>query len=239
MDKKSLSVVIPVFNEESSVEAVIQGHTDVLCSLEHELHDWEIVCLDDASTDRTWHSLSSISQNHKRLRILKNQKNMGIQASFTRLFKEARGSHIYLTGGDGQWPAENLRTLFAAMKKDNFDLVIGVRKNRSRVYGAWRLLLSFGFNWLPRIFFGTKTQDANSIKIGRKEIFNLELSSKSFFAEIERIIVAKRNGFKVGFEPIEFLPRRNGKAHGAQWKNIRDTVSDFFQFLARNLVSGR
>ncbi len=230
---EKLSVVMPAFNEQETLEQVILEHVNVLQSMNSQLSDWEIVCLDDASTDQTSHILNRLTNSNSRVRMIRHELNRGIYESFTHLFHEARGSHIYVTAADGQWPTENMRGLLEALKEGNYDLVIGVRQNRAQVYSFWRRVLSYGFNLLPQIFFGVKTMDANGIKLGRRELFTMPLGSKSFFAEIERIVEAKKKGFRVGFAPIQFCPRGGGKATGAKWNNIWATAVDFIKYLSK------
>ena len=232
-----LSVVIPAYNEENSIERVLLEHLEAVRKLDSHLENWEIVCLDDASGDRTLQIVQALAQRIPQLRILRHAQNQGIYASYAELFREARGTHIYQTASDGQWPAENLLKMFQHLKTHSCDLVIGVRRNRREIYNPWRYLLSAGFNFLPRFFFKVITRDANSIKLGCRAIFNLNVISRSFFAEIERIIEAQKKGYRVGFVPINFLPRSEGQAQGARWRNISATIRDFFRYALRELRS--
>lgn len=233
-----VSVIIPAYNEEATIRKVVMDHLNILNGLKG-LRDYEILCLDDASTDGTPKILRELQSQCEKVRILTHESNRGIYESFSDLAREARGTHLYQTGADDQWPAQNLNQLFEACMSGSFDLVIGVRENRDQIYSRWRQLLSFGFNWLPKIFFGVETKDANGIKLGRKEIFNIPLISHSFFGEIERVIQAKRLGYSIGFAPIQFLPRGGGKASGAKWKNITATIRDFFKFLLNQKLPSR
>ena len=223
-----LSVVLPAYNEQSTIEEVVLEHHRVLGSLGSRFSDWEIVCLDDASSDATPAILKKLAASVPKLRVLTHSSNQGIYASFHDLFASARGTHIYLTASDGQWPAANLVTMLAALEA-GADLVVGVRLNRSEIYSASRRAISFLFNLLPRIFFGVKTSDAGSIKLGVRDVFRFDLISRSPFVEAERIIHARRRGFRVAFVPIEFLSRTAGKERGASWLNIRRSLIDCFR----------
>jgi glycosyltransferase involved in cell wall biosynthesis len=226
-----LSVVIPVFNEEKAIARVIEDHVKEIRTLEPELKDWEIVCVDDASTDGSLKVMADLAQIHPKIRVLRHEKNQGITASFHHLFNESRGTHIYVTAGDDQWPAGNLTRLFRKMKDASADLVIGVRRNRRDVYTPWRLFLSYVLNAIPKLIYKIDTKDANGIKFGRREIFVMAVVSTSFFAEVERIILAHRRGFKITTAPIEFKTRSTGKAKGAAWRNIWATLRDMIRFM--------
>lgn len=233
---KKLSIIIPVYNEEITIQQVVLDHIACIDEIKSQFQDWEIICLDDASTDKTASILSSLSARYPQVRIVTHSKNQGINSSFQELALAASGDWIYHTASDGQWPASNLKRLLLKAEKESLDFVIGVRPNRKQVYSWWRLILSHGFNWLPQFFFGVETKDVNGIKFGRKEIFRISLRSKSFFGEIERVLEAVKQGYRIGHETIEFLPRGHGKASGAKWKYIIRTAYDFLSYLVLNLV---
>ena len=224
-----LSVVIPVYNEEKTIQAVLDEHIARLKDIDH----WEIICVDDASTDNTWALLEDYAVREKGLRLLRHETNQGITPSFHHLFQEAKGDYIYLTAADGQWPAENLTRLLKACQESQADLVIGVRQGRGQVYGLGRRILSYGFNYLAKVFLRVDVEDANGIKLGRKAIFVLPVGSKSFFSEIERLAIAQRKGYTIVGAPVMFLPRAQGKAQGAKFSNIAGTVIDFIRFFCK------
>jgi len=222
-----LSVVIPVYNEEKTIRAVLDEHAALLKDFEQ----WEIICLDDASTDETWSLLEAYASHQPQLRLVRHETNQGISPSFQRLFEEARGDFIYLTAGDGQWPAENLTRLLKTYEETQADLVIGVRQGKGQVYGVGRRILSYGFNYLAKVFLRVNVEDANGIKLGRKDIFTTPVRSRSFFAEVERLAAANKKGYRIVSAPVIFLPRLHGKPKGARWGNIILTLSDFIRFL--------
>jgi glycosyltransferase involved in cell wall biosynthesis len=226
---RMLSVVMPVYNEEAAIESVIVEHCEVLRGLHENVPEWEIVCVDDGSVDRTPEILHNVQALVPQLRVIR-QENQGIYGALERVFQEARGTHIYNTGSDGQWPAKNLETMLPAIA-GGADLVVGVRKNRREVYSMARRLISGCFNLLPRILFGTPIEDAGSVKLGVREDFRYDLISRSVFSEAERIILAHRKGLRIEFVPIHFLPRAGGKAAGASWRNLRTSVRDLFRCL--------
>lgn len=225
-----LSVIMPVYNEEKTIEKVVVDHIRALKEIGGMVKDWEIVCLDDASTDSSLKILEGLAQKEARVVVARHLQNKGIYQSYMDVYTHTRGTHIYHTAADEQWPAENLKRLLEHLIRTQADFVIGVRENRQEIYSVWRRVLSYGFNILPQIFFGVKTVDANGIKLGRREIFLLDTKSRSFFVEIERVIKAKKQGFRIEFAPIIFLQRKSGKARGAKWSNIINTFRDFMKF---------
>lgn len=226
--------MIPLLNEERAIEDVLTDHLRVLAEIAPQISGFEIICLDDGSIDHTWEILQKLTTKYPQLRLLRNISNKGITASYHRLFNESAGEFIYLTAGDGQWPAENLRTLFLKLRETNADIVVGVRQDRQKVYNMWRRILSYSFNFLGEKLLDIKTKDANGVKIGRKAIFTEPVQSKSFFAEIERLFLAKHHGYKIVFAPVLFLSRSSGKEKGAKFSNVLNT---FFELIIYSLWS--
>ncbi|MGH2567872.1 MAG: glycosyltransferase family 2 protein [Bacteroidota bacterium] len=225
----SLSVVMPAYNEEAMIENVVREHLALLSELSGELQDWEILCLDDGSTDSTGNILESMAAADNRVRVLRHPQNKGIDESLADLYRAARGTHIYVTASDGQWPAGNLAVLQRTLFESQADLVVGVRRNRRQVYGISRLVVSYLFNLLPRILFGVKTADAGSNKLGRKEIFCAPIISRSPFAEAERIVKAQLDGFRVAYVSIDFFARTSGTTTGASRSNILASARDLLR----------
>ena len=226
-----LSIVMPAYNEQAHIEAVIREHIDILAGLSDSLDDWEIVCLDDGSQDDTAEIVGRLSEQTKKVRLVVHTENKGIHQSLVDLYLNARGTHIYFTGSDGEWPAENLIKMFPALE-GGADLVIGVRQNRSEIYNLRRRFISYGFNLLTTLLFGLATRDAGSIKLGVRDVFTSEVICRSPFSEAERIIRAYRHGYRVDFVPIQFLRRAHGKGKGATWRNVFGSLWDCLRLFA-------
>jgi glycosyltransferase involved in cell wall biosynthesis len=221
---------MPVYNEEACIETVVLDHIRVLEQLKPRVTQWEVLCVDDASRDRTAQILADLSQRQPGLRVLRNPTNLGISGAFMRCHLEARGDYVYSTGSDGQWPPENLVPMLDRVLA-GADLVVAVRTNRREVYSLSRRIVSSCFSLLPRALFGVAVEDAGSVKLGIRAIFQFDLISTSPFAEAERLIKASRSGYRISFLPIKFALRTGGKATGASWKNIRTSVRDMFRCL--------
>jgi glycosyltransferase involved in cell wall biosynthesis len=221
---RMLTVTMPVYNEEAAIERVVLDHVDVLNRVGAVVPEWEIVCVDDGSKDRTAEILRGLEARVPGLRVIR-QENRGIFGAFTRAYQEARGSHIFVTGSDGQWPAKNLEAMLRVLLA-GAEVVVGVRTNRPDVYTPVRCVISVLFNWLPKLLFGVRVEDAGGSKLGIREVFDYQLVSTSPFFEAERLILAHRRGLRIEFVPIRFLTRSGGRAGGASFKNIYASVKD-------------
>lgn len=99
--EQKLSIIMPIFNEAPCLEHVSLDHIKVVSSIV-EIDDWEIVCLDDGSTDRSLDILTRLSSSIPKLKIIVNERNQGINASFIKLQDSAQGDLICQTAADGQ-----------------------------------------------------------------------------------------------------------------------------------------
>src|ERR1017187_7326545 len=123
-----LSVTMPVYNEQATIERVVLDHVEVLARLGSTVAEWEIVCVDDGSKDRTAEILRDLEKRVPQLRVIR-QENQGIFGAVMRAYREARGSHFFVTGSDGQWPAGNLELLLRPALS-GADLVVGRSEER-------------------------------------------------------------------------------------------------------------
>ena len=219
---------MPAYDEEHHIEAVINEHLNSIAQLSDSLDGWEIVCLDDGSKDGTAAVIERLERQTNKVRLIRHPRNKGIYQSQTDLYHNARGTHIYSTASDAQWPAGNLLKMWPALRA-GADLVVGVRQNRKEIYSLRRQFVSYMFNLLPKLLFGIDTRDAGSIKLGVREVFSSDVISRSPFADAERIIRGHRHGYRIEFVPIEFLPRTHGKAKGASLRNVVASLRDCFR----------
>lgn len=215
-----LSVVMPVYNEEEALPAVLDEAVAALRTADFRC---EIVLVDDASRDRSPQILGDYAAAHPGLiRVLTHPQNRGIDGACKTLYENARGAYVFIIGSDGQWKtAEALRMMAL---RDQFDLIVGRRL--AKRYDWRRKLVSGAFNLLPRALFGVNTYDAGSIKLFRRDILTLPTISGGVFREAERIIRARDAGLRVGVIDVEHFSRNGGVAGGAKWRLIRQSVLD-------------
>ena len=206
----SISLVIAAFNEEATLEAVFVRCLDVLveCS-----DDFEVLILDDASTDGTGEIAASIARNHPDVvRVITHQKNRGIAATFEELNQAATRDYIFDIPADGEYPPEALRGIVPLL--DDFDIVV-CRRTFKR-YTLYRQLVSWCYRWLPRVMFGVELYDPGSTKCRRRTLIEeIPLSSRGVFAEAERMIRAVRRGHRLGKVDVEPERRMAGDPRGA------------------------
>ena len=214
-----VTICIPAYNEEQTIEEVVREADLILdkAGIPGELH-----VIDDCSTDRTCQILMRIQKDLPRLHLHRHEANRGISKTFNHLYQLARRDFVFLCPADGQWKMSVLLDMLPLM--DRYDMIIGRRKLKQ--YCFRRRVISWVFNALPVLLFGTRTYDAGSVKLVRREIYDIPVISSGVSAEAERIVRASRLGYRIGFIDVDHLPRRAGKESGASLTLVIQSLID-------------
>ncbi len=201
----TVSIVIPLYNEEENVEMLQEKLHQALDS--HKL-DYEIIYVDDGSNDRTLQLLEGIQKKNSNVMVLSLRRNFGQTAAFAAGFDFARGDIIVTMDGDLQNDPTDIPRLLEATK--DYDLVSGWRKNRKDPFIS-RRLPSIIANWLISRVTGVRLHDYGcSLKAYKRDVIkNLKL-----YGEMHRFIPAVASWYGVRISEIETThhPRLRGKS---------------------------
>ncbi|MDA8092178.1 MAG: glycosyltransferase family 2 protein [Nitrospiraceae bacterium] len=201
---KDLSIVVPVYNEEENIRPLYEALKPVLDGMGV---DYEIILIDDGSTDKTAAILEGLTSDPK-IVVLEFRRNFGQTAAFTAGFDHARGDVIITMDGDMQNDPADIPKLFSMAGQ--YDLVSGWRKNRKDPYLS-RKLPSAIANWLIGAVTGVKLHDYGcSLKAYRREVVN----NLRLYGEMHRFIPAVANWYGVTVAEVETThhPRTRGKS---------------------------
>lgn len=200
----TLSVVIPVYNEEENIPVLHERLVSVL----EGIKDYEIIYVDDGSTDRTLEILEALQKRSSHVVVLSLRRNFGQTAAFAAGFDFARGDVIITMDADLQNDPEDIPRLLELIRE--YDLVSGWRKERKDPFFS-RRLPSMIANWLISKVTGVRLHDYGcSLKAYRKDIIkNLRL-----YGEMHRFIpaVASWYGVRVTEVPVKHHPRFKGRS---------------------------
>jgi glycosyltransferase involved in cell wall biosynthesis len=214
-----VTICIPAYNEE---ETIAQAVYEAQETLERGKIPGDIIVLDDHSRDHTWQILQRVQGDLPKVQLRRHEVNQGIARTFNELYQWANRELVFLNSADGQWKMSLLLEMLPLM--DRYDLLIARRKVKHYSFG--RRIVSWGFNSLPVLLFATNTYDAGSIKLVRRELYEIPMMSSGVFAEAERIIRARRRGYRVGSVDVEHFPRRVGSASGARLSLVIRSLVD-------------
>ena len=201
-----VSVVIPVYNEEENVTELLERVTDTLSATGYP---YEIIVVDDGSTDRTPQILRSLKSRFKALKVVLFRRNFGQSAAMTAGFDLAKGDIVVTMDGDLQNDPSDIPLLVKKIL-EGYDVVAGWRKDRKDAFVS-RLLPSKVANWIIGRTTGVRLHDYGcSLKAYRKEISkNLLL-----YGDLHRFIpvLASLQGAKIAEVVVTHHPRLRGKS---------------------------
>ncbi len=210
----TVSIVVPLYNEEENVEVLHERIMEVLTT---NTIDYEIIYVDDGSNDSTLELLDKLQAQHKNIVVLSLRRNFGQTAAFAAGFDFARGDIVITMDGDLQNDPKDIPRLLEEIK--DCDLVSGWRKKRKDPF-ITRRLPSIIANWLISKVTGVRLHDYGcSLKAYRRDVVkNLRL-----YGEMHRFIPAVASWYGVRISEIETThhPRLRGKSKYGISRTIR------------------
>jgi glycosyltransferase involved in cell wall biosynthesis len=210
-----LSVVIPAYNEEENVPILYEKLKKVLDSLGE---DYEIIFVDDGSTDGTYQRLKQLAEKDSRLKVIRFKRNYGQTAAMSAGFEHAKGDVIITLDADLQNDPEDIPLLLEKLE-EGYHVVSGWRKDRKDPFLS-RRLPSMIANWLISKITGVHLHDYGcTLKAYRAEVVkDLEL-----FGDMHRFLPAltKRRGAKITEVVVRHHPRMFGKSKYGIGRTIR------------------
>lgn len=202
-----LSIVVPIHNEEHSILPLYDRLTAVLVRIGRQ---YEILFVDDASTDRSYELLANLVQTDGHLKVLRLRRNFGQTAALSAGFHEARGKVIIAMDGDLQHAPEDIPALLTKID-EGYDIASGWRKERVD-NAITRKIPSRIANWLMSKASGIDLRDfGTTFKAYRSEV----LKDVHLYGELHRFIPALASfyGARVAEVPIQNTPRMAGASH--------------------------
>ena len=200
-----LSVVVPVLNEEASL---VKLHQELVEAIQEAELDYEIIFVDDGSTDGSWKQIQQLAEQHVQVIGLRFRTNFGKAEALSAGFDQARGDVILTIDADLQDDPRDLPLLWARLQQ-GYDLVGGWKQDRQ---DRWtRVVGSRIFNWLVSTLTGVKLHDHNSgFKLLRAEVCR----EIRLYGDLHRFVavLAASRGFKVTEVPVHHRPRSFGRS---------------------------
>ena len=211
-----ISVVVPLFNEEESL-GELNAWVKRVCT-EHSL-SYEIIFVDDGSTDRSWSIIENLSKEDSSVKGIRFRRNYGKSAGLYCGFKKAQGDVVITMDADLQDSPDEIPELYSMITKDGYDLVSGYKKKRYDPLS--KTIPTKLFNATARKVSGIKNlHDFNcGLKAYRKDVIkNIEV-----YGEMHRYIpyLAKNAGFnKIGEKVVHHQARKYGSTKFGGWNRF-------------------
>lgn len=225
-----LSLVIPIFNEEKLVDELVNR---TIASLDTFIHDYEVICVDDGSTDKSLEKILSLRKKNLKIKVLSLSTNFGHQAAYTAGLQYAKGDVVAMMDGDLQDPPELLEAMYRMIIEEDYDVVSGKRTGRKGKNGRdkYAVLFHLLFKYVGEI---KNMENSGNYSMMKREAVDALLSMKEkvrYLPGLRTII-----GFKQGF--VEFV--RDDRFKGNPKMSIRklivlaaDAIFSFSRFPIR------
>lgn len=209
-----LSVILPVFNESENLPRVESELIPVLDSLNTE---WEIVVINDGSTDSSQAILSSLCEKEPRIRVTDHKKNKGLGAAVRTGIAKSKGNWILTLDADFTFHPKYIATLWEASQKEPIDVVIGSPFFEGATLDEipwYRAILTKTCNGLYRIALGVNAHSITPIfRLYQRKLFhNLKLRSNGFPINAEILVSVMQNGAKIREIPVPLKGRSLGRS---------------------------
>ncbi len=200
-----LSIVIPLYNESTALKELVRWIEEALTETSYE---YEIIFIDDGSTDDSWSVIQELIKDKKYIRAISFRRNHGKSAALNVGFNHVQGDIVITMDADLQDNPEEIPGLCQQLKKHDYDIVSGWKKHRQDPYT--KTIPSKFFNWVTRNLTGIPIHDFNcGLKAYRQSVVrNIEV-----YGEMHRYIpvIAKWAGFtKIGEKVVKHQPRPYG-----------------------------
>jgi len=202
-----ISIVLPLLNERESLVELTDSIVNVMRSYDFS---FEIIFIDDGSSDNSWDIIQQISQSNENVKAIKFQKNYGKSQALHVGFEVCKGDVVFTMDADLQDDPKEIPEMYDLIQSDNYDLVSGWKKKRFDSL-IFKNIPSKIFNFAARMTSGIKLNDFNcGLKAYKKSV----VKSINVYGQMHRYIpiLAKNEGFtKIGEKIVNHKARKHGK----------------------------
>jgi glycosyltransferase involved in cell wall biosynthesis len=208
-----ITVFFPMWNEELYIDRALEAAAEA-CEIlleSGDIGDYELLVVDDASTDATGRIADERAASDRRVRVVHHPRNRKLGGSLKTGFAESRGDLVLYSDADLPFDMIELVKAVRVMRQYDADIVSAWRFDRTGE-GYVRVIYSFFYNTMVRLLFGVKLRDINfAFKLCRRRIFDhVKLESEGSFIDAELVIRSQRYGYKVVQFGVDYFPRTRG-----------------------------
>jgi glycosyltransferase involved in cell wall biosynthesis len=224
----AISVFFPCYNEQQNVGRIVEDALKVLQQLNA---DFEVIIVDDGSSDETGRVADEIAARDSRIKVVHHERNLGYGAALQSGFKAAQRELVFYTDGDGQFDLSEMPPLLPLM--EHYDIVSCYRLNRRE--SMIRKINAWCWTKLVCLLFGLRLRDIDcAFKLYKREIFDqIELVSTGALIDAEILARAVRKGYRITQKGVHHYPRTSGTPTGANVHVIFRAFKELFKLRGR------
>ncbi|MHC4595316.1 MAG: glycosyltransferase family 2 protein [Planctomycetota bacterium] len=224
----SISVFLPCYNEQDNITRVVEQALTVLEKLNV---DFEVIIVDDGSSDGTGQIADSCAARSGRVKAVHHRTNLGYGAALQSGFKAATKELVFYTDGDGQFDINEMPPLLPLMER--YDIVSCYRLNRQD--NLIRKINGWCWTKLVCLLFGMKIRDIDcAFKLYKRQIFdNIKVLSTGALVDTEILARAVRKGYCITQKGVHHYPRTAGAQTGANLRVILRAFKELFKLRSQ------
>lgn len=222
---KELSIFFPFWNEEDNLVSVVEKAIPIAKKI---AENWEIIMVDDGSSDATLDKMKSLAQKDKRVIIVSHSTNRGYGAALKSGFEKSKYELVVFNDGDGQFDFSEVTKLME--KIEHADVVIGFRKKR--LDNPFRHILMNLLKVWDFVFFGFRFKDIDcGFKLFKREALHeiLPLKSEGAMITTEILAKAKKKHLRILESEVHHFPRIYGDQSGGNLRVILRAIKESFE----------
>jgi dolichol-phosphate mannosyltransferase len=217
---KSLSIIIPAYNEAGNIVATLDNVTRALVSLPVR---HEVLVIDDGSTDATAALVTANLNRFPAVRLLVNERNMGFGWSYRRGVDAASLDYIVMVHGDNAWGHETLREFFSRV--GDADVIVGYTRDMWGTRTLARTLISKGYTFVVNLITRRRLKYYNGLQIHPATVLkSLKIQSSGYGFQSEVLVKSLRRAKSVIEVPMDLIEREQGESKAFRLKNVVDVV---------------
>lgn len=225
---RSLSVILPAYNEEALIATTLSMVMSVLTTW---MQDFEVIVVNDGSKDRTAEMVARLAAYDRRIRLINHPVNKGYGAALVTGFESVTKELTFFMDSDGQFDIRDLIRFFPLIEE--YGAVVGYRRDRQDTW--MRKLNAWGWKHLVGFIFGVQVRDIDcAFKLFRTEFFRRQrLETRGAMINAEILYKLARAGYTYTEVGVQHLPRRAGKATGAKPTVILRALCELFTYAEK------
>jgi glycosyltransferase involved in cell wall biosynthesis len=226
----SLTTFFPMWNEEETIDRAVSAARELSKRLiaADEIDDYEIIIVDDASTDSTPELADRLAESDPHIRVVHHPINRKLGGSLKTGFSESTSELVLYTDADLPFDMGEVVKAVRLLRLYDADVVSAYRFDRTGE-GVLRLVYSYGYNHLVRWLFGLRLRDVNfAFKLMHRRVLDdvLPLKSEGSFIDVELLVRARRRGFEIIQFGVDYFPRSRGVSTLSSFGVIGKLVSE-------------
>jgi glycosyltransferase involved in cell wall biosynthesis len=230
-----ISVFFPAYNDEGSIARLVR---EAFAILPQFTDDYEVIVVNDGSSDGTAAVLDKLARSMPRLRVVHHPRNCGYGGALRSGFEHAAKDLVFYTDGDGQYDVREMARLVPLMT-EAVDVVNGYKIKRSD--NRRRIVLGAIYKFLARRMFSLPIRDVDcDFRLMRRAaIQSIALFSSSGVICTEMIYKLHRAGFRFAETPVHHYPRPHGQSQFFTLRRVARTAYDFFELWLKLVAGGQ